>query len=465
MFTYYRPIKRSSMTVRERILIVGNGFDLAHFLPTKYEHFIHTMKMVEEAPSDTSLSFDYLYKELLGNEDFILTKCKKIYKTEDLEITAEQVDSLKDKLTGNHWFRFFKSQIDSGIDTWIDFENEVKDTLNSVCNLLDEIEGEPQYFRVTEDRKEASIQSKLIREKMFRKYPAISKILWQFNIIEKEQFVRERLTLNREFVKYYHNQAVYLDTNKIFLNLTKHWNDFIEIFSIYIEYINTFEPREKLVLPKVLSKNGCTIYSFNYSSTVQRFYNYYTNIQFLHGKSGGNDTSTIVLGISTLENKILVEEKAYGFVKYYQKLVNSTDYQFLRGNPDITDLEKEKIESVAMGENEIVEIYLWGHSLDSSDSDYIEEIFGFNQGSKPSINVIVYYFGSPHAQLANLIFIMGRDIIEKWMKRGWLEFVESPDIYQLNTDKGYKDKLSKKSEKKSIQLFGKTDKKSIFPEV
>ena len=42
------------MNVRERILIIGNGFDLAHFLPTKYEHFIHTMKMVEEAPSDTS---------------------------------------------------------------------------------------------------------------------------------------------------------------------------------------------------------------------------------------------------------------------------------------------------------------------------------------------------------------------------------------------------------------------------
>ncbi|AGP49612.1 hypothetical protein PSYCG_10665 [Psychrobacter sp. G] len=145
------------MTVRERVLIIGNGFDLAHFLPTKYEHFIHTMKMVEEASSDTSLSFDYLYKGLLANKDFILTKCKELYKTEDLEITAEQVDSLKDKLTDNHWFQFFKSQIDSGVDTWIDFENEVKNTLNSVCSLVDEMEGEPQHFRVTEDKKEASI--------------------------------------------------------------------------------------------------------------------------------------------------------------------------------------------------------------------------------------------------------------------------------------------------------------------
>lgn len=452
------------MTVRERILIVGNGFDLAHFLPTKYEHFIHTMKVVEEAPSDTSLPFDYLYKDLLDNKDFILAKCKELYKTEELEITAEQVDILKKKLTGNSWFQFFKSQIDSGIDTWIDFENEVKNTLNSVCSLVDEMEGEPQHFRVTDDRKEASIQSKLIREKMFRKHPAISKILWQFNIIEKEQFVREKLTLNREFVKYYHENAVYLDTNKIFLNMTKHWNDFIGIFSMYIDYIDSFKPKKKLAIPKVLLKDECAIYSFNYSSTVERLYNH-AHTQFLHGKTGGNNANTIVLGISTLESKILVEEKAYGFVKYYQKLVNNTDYQFLRGNPDLTDLEKEKFETNVMGSNEIIEIYLWGHSLDSSDSDYIEEIFGFNQGPKPSINLIVYYFGSPHAQLANLISIMGKDVIERWMKEGWLEFVESPDIYRLNTEEGYEDKLSKRSEKKPRKFFDQESEKSIFSDI
>lgn len=453
------------MTVRERILIIGNGFDLAHFLPTKYEHFIHTMKVVEETPSDTSLSFDYLYKDLLDNADFILTKCKELYKTEELEITAEQVDSLKDKLTDNSWFQFFKNQIDSGIDTWIDFENEVKNVLDSLCSLVNEIEEDVLHFRTTLDKKEASIQAQLITEKMFRKHPAIFKILWQFDIIEKKQDNRTQFVLNKEFVKYYHGRAVYLNTNKIFLNLIIDWNNFIEIFSMYIEYIDKIESRKELVLPKTLLKNECAIYSFNYSSTVKRFYNH-SQIQFLHGNTGGNNTNnTIVLGISALENKILVEEKAYGFVKYYQKLVNNTDYQFLRGNPDLTDLEKEKFETNVMGSNDIIEIYLWGHSLDSSDSDYIEEIFGFNQGPNPSINLIVYYFGSPHAQLANLISIMGKDIIERWMKEGWLEFVESPDIYRLNTEEGYEDKLSKRSEKKPRKFFGQENEKSIFSDV
>ncbi|MCG3843619.1 hypothetical protein I3249_12635 [Psychrobacter sp. Ps1] len=222
-----------------------------------------------------------------------------------------------------------------------------------------------------------------------------------------------------------------------------------------------FKPKKKLALPKVLSKDECTIYSFNYSSTVERLYNH-NHIQFLHGKAVGNNTNTIVLGISALENKILVEEKAYGFVKYYQKLVNSTDYQFLGGNPDITSLEKEKFGTNTLGLNEIIEIYLWGHSLDSSDSDYIKEMFSFNQGPKPSINLIIYYFGSPHAQLANLIWIMGKDVIERWMKEGWLEFLESPDIYRLNMEEGYVDKLSKRSERKPLELFGKVKKNSVF---
>ena len=30
------------------ILIVGNGFDLSHYLPTKYDHFMDVMRAIEE---------------------------------------------------------------------------------------------------------------------------------------------------------------------------------------------------------------------------------------------------------------------------------------------------------------------------------------------------------------------------------------------------------------------------------
>ena len=47
---------------------------------------------------------------------------------------------------------------------------------------------------------------------------------------------------------------------------------------------------------------------------------------------------------------------------------------------------------------------------------------------------------------------MGKDIIEQWMKAGWLEFVETPDIYRLNTEEEYEDKLSDFYEKQSKPL-------------
>ena len=34
------------------ILIVGNGFDLSHYLPTKYDHFMVAMDVIEKWVGD-----------------------------------------------------------------------------------------------------------------------------------------------------------------------------------------------------------------------------------------------------------------------------------------------------------------------------------------------------------------------------------------------------------------------------
>lgn len=445
------------MNKSRKILIIGNGFDLAHFLPTKYEHFIHAMKVLEDTstPSDKEVSFDFLFKELIANKDSILTKCKQLYKIEKAVIPKNQVEDFKSRLVKNNWFQLFKNQLDSGIDTWIDFENEVEATLNLICSVIDEVEKNENNFLISEDNKRAFLRAELIIKDMFRRYPAAYSTLWRFGIIEKEQKDRNKLTLNDEFIKYYYERAVFLSTNKIFKALNAHWSDFIYIFDKYIQFIEQLTPRRSFERPKIINEPLEVVYSFNYSSTISNlYYDVYT--QFLHGKAGSKADNKIVLGVSELPSPILTNEKAYGFVKYYQKLVNNTDYQFLQENPDLIDLEEEKLKPSSLGSKNPIEIYVWGHSLDSSDSDYIKELFNFNQGANPSVNLIIYYFNTPHSQLANLISIMGKDIIEKWMKKGWLEFVESPDIYRLNTDKEYEDKLSRFCEQKPLELFKDT---------
>lgn len=465
------------MSERKRILILGNGFDLAHFLPTKYDHFITAMCAVEEASSDETLLFENIFSELLMNKDFFLGRAKEIYKTEDVSILIEDLANLKNKLSENGWFQYFKDYLDSGVDTWIDFENEIKNVLDVVCFILDKNSDKNEII----DKRYHKGHINLVSEDFFEnfntnKYYYIN-VLLKLGILrdvymyeDEENFIElnrseyddmnlqhnydprtglgmispafEGLSLNDDYVKRYKGEKTGIHIYKVIKKMNDDLLSFIDIFSIYIELVEGLVPRNDLKVPKVLSDID-SIYSFNYSSTTSKLYDR-KHRNFLHGKAGEGN---IVLGISELENELLIKEKAYGFVKYYQKLVNNTNYKFLSGNEDLKVLEKNHQKGSNYWNVQPYEIYIWGHSLDSSDSDYIKEIFSFNKGGYTSIYLIVYYFPSPHAQLANLISVMGKDIIEMWMKKGWLEFVEAPNIYALNYTEGYVDELSKHSER------------------
>lgn len=462
------------MNERKRILILGNGFDLAHFLPTKYEHFITAMCVVEDAPSDKSLLFDNIFHELLISKDFFLNKTKEIYKTEDVSISIENLIILKEMLSKNGWFQYFKDYLDSGIDTWIDFENEINNVLNIVCNILSKNSDINEIIDKNYHTKGIS----LIDEKFFDNFNVNKNhylnLLLKFNIlfetyiidnrdglieVEKNEFdsvvignifeqasidngilsKSKRIRLENDFVKRYKGEMTGIHVYRVIEKMNDDLLDFISIFSTYIELVEELVPRYKLEIPKVVQDKLESIYSFNYSSTIENFYGMCNiprlpPVAFLHGKAGKENT--IVLGVADLESQLLKDEKAYAFVKYYQKLINDTNYHFLLYNSDLNKIEENNKGNSSYWNVQPYEIYIWGHSLDSSDSDYIKEIFSFNKGGKASIHLIIYYFPSQHAQLANLIYIMGKGVIEMWMKKGWLKFVKAPDIYGLNNIKG-----------------------------
>ena len=465
------------MSERRKILILGNGFDLAHFFPTKYEHFITAMCAVEKAPSNEPLSFDNIFHELLVGEDFFLNRTKEMYKTEEVKISVENLIILKHALSNSGWFQYFKDYLDSGIDTWIDFENEIKNVLDIVCSVLDKNSDKNEMI----DIKYYGSNLNIIADDFFEDFNTNKNhylnVLLKLGILRNTymyedggKFIElnkvgfdnmnqqdgydsltglgrpspafEELSLNDDYVKKYKGKTTGVHIYKVIENMNDHLLSFIGIFSRYIELVESLVPRSNLKRPKALC-NLDDIYSFNYSSTTSRLYEA-VHENFLHGKAGADN---IVLGISELENKLLVRQKAYGFVKYYQKLVNNTNYKFLSGNQGLNILERNSRDDTEYMLLKPYEIYIWGHSLDSSDSDYIKEIFSFNKTVRVSVYLIVYYFPSPHSQLANLISLMGKDIIEMWMKKGWLEFVEAPDIYALNNIEGYVDKLSKYSER------------------
>lgn len=436
------------MSGTRKVLILGNGFDLAHFLPTKYDHFMHAMRNVENYNKDVPMTFESLYTDLINSENYFFENTIKLYKTEEATLPLEEVKELQDELNKNGWFQYFKSYIDSGIDTWIDFENEMEVVLSAVCYIISEIEKNIKHLDYFSDN--IFLSNKMFDKDVKRKYPFINSLLEKFSITDKHSIHAEtKIVFDKNFIKYYSGQPIDICASSLLKHLEEDLMGFIEIFSQYITFINELEVKDALKKPEVFEKDLDAIYSFNYSSTIERLYSH-SNINFIHGKADKNSGKKIVLGVSELKNQVLIDNKAYGFVKYYQKLINNTDYQFLKSDSPVIALEKN-MKNQSLTKYHPIEVYIWGHSLDSSDSDYIHEIFSFNQDQKYSIRVIVYYYSQPHAQLSNLIAILGKDTVENWMKNKWLEFIETPDIQKLNFDDSYIDNSTSKFSKTVIK--------------
>lgn len=484
----------------KRIFVLGNGFDLAHYLPTAYVHFMDAMRVVESSEENTELGFDDLFHKYIAGEcsdrekDFF-TKTRELYKTDDLRLSIDTVNDLQEKLINNGWFQHFKHHL-TDVDTWIDFENEIENVLLSINTLLSkdfdnntisevdvEVDVSPEYGETYQTNKadfDSFLGDNLVQfsprylNEMRFKSSKVQRILRSFSIISKsygsceevEDYgmskivnlkshdshgAREKTKFHKKykdsrFITFDIDRVVkkkYLDrfssfytgfkAYELFKRLSADLEGFSEIFTSYINIvINQLEPVNCFEGFGDLGKEIDAVYTFNYSNTFERLYpNIFVdksnNVQYIHGSA---ERENIVLGISDLDEHQLKKYKIYGFVKIFQKLINNTDYKFL----DNTDIKVVKSIPREAGQLRAhYEVVIWGHSLDASDAEYIEEMFALNDNRMLNRVVItIWYHSSPHAQLANLMHIMGKDVIQEWMKKGWLVFETAPDIYKEN---------------------------------
>ena len=87
----------------KRIFVLGNGFDLAHYLPTAYVHFMDAMMVVESWEEDQELGFDDLFQKYIAGEcsdreKGFFRNTKELYKIDDLRLSIDTVKNLQTKL-------------------------------------------------------------------------------------------------------------------------------------------------------------------------------------------------------------------------------------------------------------------------------------------------------------------------------------------------------------------------------
>ncbi len=390
------------------ILLIGNGFDLAHGLPTKYGDFLKFCRQGLECPQVVGECFDRAFdasleqhfKDLTDSmpplsilaepiflscsiRDRILTYHQicwdlglfarpllqerfQVFSNLCDNLTSEHLQTAQDFLdliTGNIWLCYFENCPTYLGDLWIDFESEI----SRVIRALDPKEDFPKRDEILSQLQHAAI--------------SVS--------------TSPHIEFSRAFID---KSAAYL---------LKDLERLIRALEIYLS-ICVNEASVPALNPDIAAiAPGLThILSFNYSNTFQRLYDpdQERAYCYIHGKAnqeGDVDTCNLVLGIDDYlgDTRKSVDLELLPFKKYYQRIYKSTDNDYLKWVDVIQNTDTTHNLSV------------FGHSLDVTDRDVLSLLI-----QNDNVHTKIYYHREHEHDkkklgqyIKNLVRILGPD--------------------------------------------------------
>lgn len=396
------------------ILIIGNGFDLAHQLPTKYTDFLNFMKFINriENFNGTFEKFKidndkYKFSEL--NVDIqkyisgvIEDNSKKDVNVTDIWNDRKSADDKSDRVkhvermielsSKNIWFEWFQEQLNIH-PNWVDFESEISKVVQGVENLIpliplkiEMISRMPSYQRL------------------------INKIIFAGRASDKNITLAEIETIKE----------------KMLTDL----NNLIRCFEIYLEDLVKNIDISQLSLD-IYNLNIDKILTFNYTNTYQKLYDPNVECAHIHGKADiNNDTKSnnMVLGI---DDYLKGEEKFTNtnfieFKKYYQRLIKGTNCDYKKWIDEINQTESFTKHNV----------YIFGHSLASTDRDVLLD---FIENEKTIITIYYNNSNQYSDQICNLVHLIGPDKLNEWVHQAKpkIKFVKQQPMINID-DSGWR---------------------------
>lgn len=340
------------------ILIIGNGFDLAHGLKTSYKDF--------------------------------LSYCTKS------DFTEEQ-SHYKNLCKTNLWMKHFIARQAELDDTWIDLENEIYEVIKTLSLKLRKIFNSKngQFLTIIKNTNDFNL---LTIEKHLRK-PYFGEQLSKDGC---EEF-------SHSYIKNFYIESY----NDLISLLYKHLREFTLIFEKYL--INDVEINidkcTKYQFSLQAQNKVVHVLSFNYTDTYERLYknnSIYADPKseyiYIHGKAKNSiKNSNLIFGTHSFYNylpnqkneEIAIEfnvfkkhnqRHKYGTIEEYQKFLNI-----------LTD-HRRVIKPV---------FHVIGHSLDKTDHSILKHVFLAKKNA-----VINIYYHSEEAQeklINNITDIIGED--------------------------------------------------------
>lgn len=334
-----------------KILLIGNGFDLAHGLPTSYSYFLDFCDKVEKI-----FTFQHRLTEMVYKRKFlddwnidksIKNKLLEWYKkspTNHDELLIELNDNIRD----NIWINYFLEKRKQLGQNWIDFESEISTVIQVFECVREHVERRKLMVNTGIEYKTAELARDFVdfaiksdKENLQSMYSILTEGLIDSNFI------------------------TYLDAfiEKMNINLDK----LIRALEIYIsEFINKIEVSQKN--DDIKDINPDCVLSFNYSNTYERIYGQSNKVEYdyIHGKAditNNVNTCNLVLGIDEYLEECDRDNKLefLPFKKFYQRIFKSTDSSYM-----------EWVDEIRQNSEYPYELYIFGHSLDKTDKDVLE---------------------------------------------------------------------------------------------
>ena len=366
------------------ILVIGNGFDIAHGLHSKYIEFLHAIEMIRKITKERDKNERLRILEEYVNKDENL-KNTILYKAvsniaNDLRFSkGKDIQRIIELSDNNYWFYYFFNYCKDINETWIDFEKEIK----KVCQYIEKTE----YSRLEE---------------------YYLKIFFEEN----------KITTYEEAI------------NKLRIDL----ENLISALEIYIvEYIDG-QPCEK-ISDDIYTLDINRVVSFNYSNTYQRVYDNHGNkvaYDYIHGRASWqkNDENNLVLGFDEylIENDRNENMDFVSFKKYYQRVLKGTSNNYI-----------EWIKEIRSNENQEHNLYIFGHSLDITDKDILKALI-----LNSNVNTTIFYHEEKEKGklIKNLIKVLEYDEFLTYTGENKIKFTKQKEMRMFSVEQ-YGDILRK----------------------
>lgn len=409
------------------ILLIGNGFDLAHGLPTKYTDFLEFVKMIKIIKEKNIFNDGFAISDAGCNvdngklhQDIRLTILNKANNNK-LEGDSKE---LIDCINNNIWIEYFL-QCDSFLkENWIDFESEISRIIKIIDNDIHSNGGLDTVVRnISEDffanyfldNLDERVQMR--DEAAFIKYAGLpvseqSKYVEQYRQDNPVEPLKEEITYDKLI------EILEEDLNKLIRAL--------EIYICeYVEKINIIEKSpdiDKEEIDFILSFNYTHIFSKLYSVSSQSKKEIADPFDYLHGEAKINnviETNNMVLGIDEyLPKKRKNKETEFiAFKKFYQRIYKQTGNEYkrwveiIKNHMQQIDDKIKKQYPVQIPYNKIPnkcrnQLFIFGHSLDITDKDVLREMI-----LNDNVYTTIYYPDKKELgrKIANLVKVIGQD--------------------------------------------------------